>query len=285
MPTVNLVGGTSPNANVSFTDQWVQSSGHGIAVGRTAASGGKPIRIVRIFAFAAGRLASRSCTLSFNGASTDSFTIGSAGSAQSTGWQDISSYDTNGGSATLRITCNGSFYFGRNSGADGDVVSSYGSTFDGALSGQYDYDEVPSAPSGLSATPGDNVGEVLLEWSAPSTNGGTSITGYRIQYSTSPTFASGVVTVNTGDTDLSHLLTGLAPGQRYYFRVGAINAVSANYSTTGPWSGTANAAVVSGGKVRVDGAWVSGNAKVRVGDAWVPATVKVRVDGAWVTPS
>jgi fibronectin type 3 domain-containing protein len=40
--------------------------------------------------------------------------------------------------------------------------------------------DLPGAPQGLAATTGPGVGEISLAWSAPATNGGTEVTGYRL---------------------------------------------------------------------------------------------------------
>jgi Fibronectin type III domain len=45
---------------------------------------------------------------------------------------------------------------------------------------------VPGAPAGLTVTPGDT--RVRLAWTAPASNGGTSISGYNVYYATSADF-------------------------------------------------------------------------------------------------
>jgi len=93
----------------------------------------------------------------------------------------------------------------------------------------------PSAPLALSATA---VGRerIRLAWSAPSDNGGASITGYRIEVSRNPTSGWILVTANTGSTTRNYTHTGLSPGSRRFYRVAAINSEG-----TGPFSRVANA--------------------------------------------
>ena len=79
----------------------------------------------------------------------------------------------------------------------------------------------PSAPQSLQATAGN--AQVSLAWTAPSSNGGSAITGYRVYRGTAPnptvalTPDLGVVT--------SFLDTGRTNGQIYYYKVTALNAI------------------------------------------------------------
>jgi len=78
---------------------------------------------------------------------------------------------------------------------------------------------VPSAPQNLQATVGN--AQVSLSWSAPSSNGGTTITGYKVFRGTSSGGESYLITV----TGLSYTNTGLTNGQTYYYQVCAVSAV------------------------------------------------------------
>jgi PKD repeat protein len=83
----------------------------------------------------------------------------------------------------------------------------------------------PGAPTGLAAGAGS--GRVSLSWAAPASNGGVSITSYRVYRGTSP----GTETLLTGGgcsglgAVLSCTDTGLANGQKYYYKVSAVNAI------------------------------------------------------------
>src|SRR2546427_8820281 len=80
--------------------------------------------------------------------------------------------------------------------------------------------DIPSAPQNLQATPG--VGNVALTWDAPSSNGGSPITGYKIYRSTSSGTETGYV--NLGNVN-SYDNTAVTPGVTYFYKVAAINAL------------------------------------------------------------
>ncbi|NBW15963.1 MAG: hypothetical protein EBR82_49065 [Caulobacteraceae bacterium] len=100
---------------------------------------------------------------------------------------------------------------GLNSGVSGDYY------------GGYSYYTVPTAPTSLAAGTVTDT-SVALSWTAPSDNGGTAITGYRIEYS-SDNFANTTV-ANTTGTGTSTTVTGLTSSTSYKFRVYAKNAVT-----------------------------------------------------------
>ncbi len=86
---------------------------------------------------------------------------------------------------------------------------------------------VPGAPTLNTATPGN--GQVALAWSAPASNGGSSITGY------TATANPGGATCSTAGT-LSCTVNGLTNGTSYTFTVTATNAAG-----TGPASNSLSA--------------------------------------------
>jgi PKD repeat protein len=83
----------------------------------------------------------------------------------------------------------------------------------------------PGAPTGLTASAGN--GQVSLSWAAPASDGGVSITNYRVYRGT----ASGGETLLTsgGCSGLGAVLsctdTGLTNGQAYYYKVSAVNSL------------------------------------------------------------
>ena len=93
-------------------------------------------------------------------------------------------------------------------------------------SGSVTTNALPGSPTGVSGTPGNE--EIALSWTAPSSDGGDSITGYRVEYTPSGGSAS---FVNTGSSLTSYTVSGLSNGTSYTFRVAAITAVG-----TGPYS-------------------------------------------------
>jgi len=74
---------------------------------------------------------------------------------------------------------------------------------------------VPSAPQSLAATPGD--GQVLLIWTAPTSDGGSAITKYQVRQD------NGEWIDITGS--LTYNFTGLTNDTSYTFKVRAVNAV------------------------------------------------------------
>ena len=81
---------------------------------------------------------------------------------------------------------------------------------------------VPGAPTGLSATASGTT-TINLTWNAPSDNGGTSITGYRIEVSSDGGSNWTDLVANRNSTSYSH--TGLSPSTTRHYRVSAINSV------------------------------------------------------------
>jgi len=93
----------------------------------------------------------------------------------------------------------------------------------------------PGAPTGLAGSrPVSSTGVIDLSWASPSSNGGTAVTDYVVEYSADGTTWT---TFNDGEsTTASATVTGLENSTTYTFRVSAINAAG-----TGPASTTASA--------------------------------------------
>jgi hypothetical protein len=130
----------------------------------------------------------------------------------------------------------------RDNGSDGGDFDNDGIYDSGSLIFSVDYNVLPTAPSGLTATPSGT--SISLSWSAPSSDGGTSITGYRIQRSTDNRNWT-TLKANSNSTTRSYTDNGLTAGTTYYYRVAAHNAVSEAHGTTysGPYSSAANAQI------------------------------------------
>ncbi|MDG6220588.1 MAG: fibronectin type III domain-containing protein, partial [Candidatus Thermoplasmatota archaeon] len=78
----------------------------------------------------------------------------------------------------------------------------------------------PGAPRNLALTSGN--AQVFLSWQAPSSDGGSAITGYRIYRGTTSGGTKNLVTTVSGT---SYTNTGLTNGQTYYYQVSATNNI------------------------------------------------------------
>ena len=86
----------------------------------------------------------------------------------------------------------------------------------------------PYPPAGLVASTSSPT-SISLSWTVPSNNGGSSITGYKIEAKIG-TGAYSILVANTGTAATSYVNTGLITGTTYTYRVSAINAIG----TSGP---------------------------------------------------
>ena len=84
---------------------------------------------------------------------------------------------------------------------------------------------VPGAPTGLRAAPSGVGGseQILLTWAAPVDDGGSAITGYRIEVSSSGVSGWIILVASTGSTTTTYVHTGLEPGTTRFYRVSAVN--------------------------------------------------------------
>ena len=82
---------------------------------------------------------------------------------------------------------------------------------------------VPGAPTSLSAT-ASGTSTINLSWSAPASNGGSAITGYKIEVSSDGGSSWNELVANTGNANTTYAHSGLAAGATRHYRVSAINA-------------------------------------------------------------
>ena len=92
----------------------------------------------------------------------------------------------------------------------------------------------PDAPTGLSADAGNT--QIALAWSAPGDDGGSAITGYRVQYKPSASATWLDVAPAPSGTGTTYTVTGLSKGTSYDFQVAATNGVGSS-----AWSAVATA--------------------------------------------
>ena len=96
-------------------------------------------------------------------------------------------------------------------------------------------DDLPSKPRNLDAT-AEGPTTIDLDWEEPSDDGGSDITGYRIEWSATDGPPWGILDRDTGDDGTTYSDIGLTGGTRRYYRVAAIND-----DGEGPWSDVADA--------------------------------------------
>jgi uncharacterized repeat protein (TIGR02543 family) len=83
--------------------------------------------------------------------------------------------------------------------------------------------KAPSAPQGLTATPGD--GQVTLSWMAPADDGGSAIIGHEVSKDNGANWTN-------ADSDTGHTFTALTNGQSYMFGVRAVNDAGSGAAAT-----------------------------------------------------
>lgn len=185
-------------------------------------------------------------------ANTASFTVAAATSASQTAYQALSSplLVNRTSTSTVRmgfwVSGNGSVYYQRDDTSQSmNIEVDYGSSTSSttfvndadlqtasSLVGAYGYYTLPTSPASISLTAGQ--AQVTVNWTAPSSDGGTPITSYTLQRATDAGFTTGVVTT-TGLTGLTTTVTGLTNGTPYYFRIYAVNAVGTAAGTGSAW--------------------------------------------------
>src|SRR5438445_708177 len=103
-------------------------------------------------------------------------------------------------------------------------VNSFGASSPSNIASAKTFDVVPPiAPTGLTATAVSS-SQINLSWTAPTNNGGSAITGYKIERSTDGGTTWSTIVSNTGSTGTTYSDTGLVHSTTYTYRVSAINS-------------------------------------------------------------
>jgi titin len=102
------------------------------------------------------------------------------------------------------------------------ATNALGTSLPSAKSAAQTVPVVPGAPTNAAAVPGS--GQASVSWAAPTSNGGSPITGYVVTPYIG-TVAQTARTKSVGASPLSTVLTGLTNGTAYTFRVAAKNLV------------------------------------------------------------
>ena len=92
------------------------------------------------------------------------------------------------------------------------------------------YNTPPQAPTGL-GTVVISSSQINLSWTAPTDNGGSAISGYKIGRSTDNGSTWTTLVANTDSTVTSYSDTGLAPNTQYTYRVFAISDIGTSFAS------------------------------------------------------
>ena len=92
---------------------------------------------------------------------------------------------------------------------------------------------VPSAPQGMTVTSGSQTQELEASWQAPSSNGGSAVTGYKVQWKEAPDSWDTAADVSQAtETGTTYTITSLTGGVEYAVRVIATNDVGDGPAST-----------------------------------------------------
>jgi hypothetical protein len=115
----------------------------------------------------------------------------------------------------------------------------------GSLGWNLSYDVLPTAPTTpATVISGATSTSISFTWGLVTSDGGQSVSGYRIQRSTDNVNFNTIV-ANTNSTSRIFVDTNLTPGVTYFYRVAAINAVAIAHGSdySGPYSASSGVLV------------------------------------------
>lgn len=139
---------------------------------------------------------------------------------------------------------------------------------------------IPKRPSAPGTPSFSNVlpQSVTVSWTGSADNGGSSIDGYLLRYWPNAT-GTGAYT-DSYENNTSRTISGLTPGQEYYFLVYAKNSSADN----GGYSNQSSSGIVrmlSGARIKIAGIWKLAIPYVKVGGVWKLAMPFIKVSGIW----
>ena len=222
--TTATVTGLTNGSSYVFKVAAVNSAGTGVYSSSSSSvlvgTPGAPTSVVGTTGDAQVSLA-WSAPSSTGGSSITDYVVQYSSNSGST-WSTFADGTSTSTTATVTGLTNGSSYVFKVAAVNSAGTGSYSTSSSSVLVG------TPGAPTSVVGSSGD--AQISLVWSAPSSNGGSSITDYVVQYSSNSgttwsTFADGTSTTATA------IVTGLTNGSAYIFRVSAVNSVgSSSYS-------------------------------------------------------
>ena len=102
----------------------------------------------------------------------------------------------------------------------------------------------PGAPTSLSATASGST-TINLSWTAPASDGGSAITGYKIEVSSDGGSTWNDLVANTGNANTTYAHSGLAASTTRHYRVSAINSIGTSATTSNVANTTTDAATAT----------------------------------------
>ena len=191
-----------------------------------------------------------------------------------------------GASSSAMVQSPGSVTCGWTASGGGDMWDDIAVEVKASATGSGGTTTIPSSPTGLTVN-AISSSQINLSWTAPANNGGSAITGYKIERSTDGiTFTT--IQSNTASTTTTYSDTGLVASTTYTYRVSAINAVGTSSpsntasATTGSAPPTTTQVTISVKSVNLSGNPIAGMSVVirytngtTISDTFTPASFTV----------
>ena len=136
---------------------------------------------------------------------------------------------------------------------------------------------VPGAPVSLSVSVNDT-GKLDLSWGAPDSNGGSDVTGYKVQWKeAADSWDTPADVSETTVAGTSHTVSGLTDGVEYTFRVLAVNSVGDSTAFTEESGTSKETTAPTVSSATVDGATLTLTLSEDLTESPVPATTTFTV--------